>query len=47
MRRGKPAAESVVRLGDGTIDDRFGFCFVCVIKDQKEKVYYGNRWEDL
>lgn len=29
-RRGKPHSMSVVRLGDGSIDDQFAFCFLCV-----------------
>lgn len=30
IRRGRPAGQSVVRLGDGSIDDSFDFCFLCV-----------------
>jgi len=30
MRRGQPSAVEEVRLGDGTLDDRFYFCFLCV-----------------
>lgn len=29
-RSGQPEEVSEVRLGDGTVDDRFGFCFICV-----------------
>jgi hypothetical protein len=28
-RRGIPHAKQEVRLGDGTVDDVFGFCFLC------------------
>lgn len=29
IRRGTPHSQSFVRLGDGTIDDIFDFCFMC------------------
>lgn len=29
-RRGQPAGVHQVKLGDGTIDDEFPFCFMCV-----------------
>lgn len=31
IRRGRPHATEVVRLGDGTVDDVFEFCFMCAV----------------
>lgn len=32
-RAGAPAESSVVRIGDGTVDDAFIFCFLCAVND--------------
>jgi hypothetical protein len=49
-RRGRPHAVSVVRLSDGSIDDEFGFCFMCVLtaedrRIEAEDAYYANLME--
>ena len=35
--------EEVVRLGDGTIDDRFWICDVCIERGREEEIEYLNR----
>lgn len=36
-RRGTPAAVSRVVLGDGSIDDEFVFCFLCVVEGERRR----------
>ena len=34
-RRGRPEATHQVKLGDGTVDDSFDFCFMCVVVESR------------
>ena len=36
VMRGTPHLIQQVKLGDGSIDDEFGFCFMCFKKDERE-----------
>lgn len=37
-RRGQPFRYNEVRLGDGSVDDVFGFCFMCVTVDEPRRL---------
>ena len=38
-RRGSAHSTDVVRLGDGSVDDVFEFCFMCSVVEREEPWY--------